>query len=150
MIHERPIRDLIKAGTLVSLPPDVTVGDAARKMLDQRIGLVVVMDGDAVVGIVTERDINFRVVARSRDAEKTRLAEIMSRDPVLLPPDTTVTEALKQVVSRFFRYAVVGTGHQVMGVVPVSLIFAEITKALGSDIGDIDRFIQGEVLEVQD
>ena len=89
------------------------------------------------------------MVARSRDAETTRLAEIMSRNPVLIAPETPVSEALKQVVTRYFRYAVVGAEGRVAGVVPVNLIFAEITRALDNDIGDIDRYIQGEVLEVQ-
>ena len=147
MFHEKPISDLIKTEALVALAPGVTVGEAARKMLDRHVGLVVVVENEAVVGIVTERDINFRVVARSRDAETTRLAEIMSRNPVLIAPETPVSSALKQVVARYFRYAVVGTEGRVAGVVPVNLIFAEITRALDNDIGDIDRYIQGEVLE---
>ena len=149
MFREKPISDLIKPETLVALAPEVTVGEAARKMLDRRVGLVVVVENEAVVGIVTERDINFRVVARSRDAEITRLAEIMSRNPVLIAPETPVSEALKQVVTRYFRYAVVGAEGRAAGVVPVNLIFAEITRALDNDIGDIDRYIQGEVLEVE-
>ena len=66
MFREKPISDLIKPETLVALAPEVTVGEAARKMLDRRLGLVVVVESEAVVGIVTERDINLAQFALGR------------------------------------------------------------------------------------
>ena len=146
MVRKNTVSELIKPETLVLLAPETTVGDAARKMLDRQVGLVVVVEGEIAVGIVTERDINFRVVAHSLNAEKTTLAEIMTANPVLMPPETGLAEALRLVVTRYFRFAVVGSAGRVVGVVPVSLIFAEIARAMDDDITDIDRFIKGEVL----
>ena len=143
-----PIRisDLIDPKTLVALPPETIVAEASRKMLGSHIGLVAVVENQVAVGIVTERDINYRVIAQGRDANTTRLSDIMSRNPVLIPPDTNVFEALKLVVGSFFRYALVGLERQVVGVVPVSRIFAEVTKTMGNDIDDIDSFIRGDGL----
>ncbi|MEI6557875.1 MAG: CBS domain-containing protein [Rhodospirillaceae bacterium] len=136
--------DLINPETLVIMSPDAMVPEASRKMMEHRFGLVVVQDGDNVVGVVTERDINFRVIAQGLDPEKTRLRDIMSNKPFMISPDTDVFDALRQVVSKYFRYAVIGSDGRAVGVVAVNTIFAEVTKSLGNDIGDIDRFILGD------
>ena len=141
-----PIRisELINPENLIILPPETIVTEASRKMLDCHVGLVTVVENDLAVGIVTERDINYRVIAQGRDANTTRLTDIMSRNPVLISPDTNVFDALKLVVRNFFRYALVGVERHVVGVVPISSIFAEVTKAMGNDIVEIDGFIRGD------
>jgi CBS domain-containing protein len=67
---------------LVTMDGDRTLTDAAQQMRDSAIGDVVVMSGDDVVGIVTDRDITVRGVAENKDPASTRLDEITSRDVV--------------------------------------------------------------------
>jgi len=63
-----------------SIAPRATALDASRAMIDQGVGAVLVLDGERLVGIVSERDIVARVVVERRDAEKTLVSEIMTAD----------------------------------------------------------------------
>jgi CBS domain-containing protein len=64
-----------------SIAPRATALDAARAMIDEGVGAVLVLDGDRLVGIVSERDIVARVVVKGRDAEKTLVSEVMTCEP---------------------------------------------------------------------
>ena len=66
---------------------DATVVDAARVMRDDDVGLVPIVDGDRLVGTVTDRDIAIRVVAEERDPERTTVREIASTDLVTIDPE---------------------------------------------------------------
>ncbi len=146
MTQEKTVQDLINNDRLVRLSPHATVTQASREMLRHHIGAVVVEDAQRTVGIVTERDINFRVVAAGQDPTITRLCDIMTPDPTLMPPSTKVTDALRLVVNNRYRYALVGQNHKAVGIVLVSRIFAEVTKQLGNNVEDIDHFIRDGVV----
>ena len=73
-----------KGHTMHSVPPQATVLEAVRKMNQERIGALLVMDGDDLVGIFTERDVLARVVDRTRDPGTTRVAEVMTGNPVVV------------------------------------------------------------------
>ena len=63
---------------LLKASPETLVANAAKRMARKRVGAVLVVEGERLVGIFTERDIAFRVVARGPDAQTTRLAEVMT------------------------------------------------------------------------
>jgi CBS domain-containing protein len=78
----------------VVLPPHATVYDAVKAMAERNIGSVLVVDdGGRLVGIVTERDITRKVLARAKPLRATRLEEVMTRNPEYVTPDDTLEEA---------------------------------------------------------
>ena len=79
----------------ISLPGTALIVDAARKMREAGIGDVVILDGEAVCGIVTDRDIVVRGVAEERDPRSTTLAEICSRELRTLSPDDQIGTAVR-------------------------------------------------------
>jgi CBS domain-containing protein len=143
MTCEKTVMELIDRDRLVRLSPQSTVTQAAREMLRHHIGAVVVDDAERTVGIVTERDINFRVIAAGHDPATTPLSQIMTPSPTLMPPGTKVSDALRLVVHNRYRYALVGEDQRVIGIVMISRIFAEVTKQLGNSVEEIDQFIRG-------
>src|SRR5207248_5442707 len=78
---------------VVSIEADATVRDAARLMEGQRVGCLIVVRGGHTTGIVTERDLVFRVVAAGRSPESTRVGEVASAPIVSVTPEATVDEA---------------------------------------------------------
>jgi CBS domain-containing protein len=79
---------------LVTAKPDETVVDAARKMAENAVGSVVVVDEHGVLlGIVTERDIVVRVVAKGLNPATTLVGEIMTRNPVTIYEDASLSAA---------------------------------------------------------
>jgi CBS domain-containing protein len=79
----------------IALPQAASVFDAAQKMRDASIGNVVVLDGQKVCGIVTDRDIVVRAVADGLDPRVTKLADICSRDLTTLSPENDVGTAVR-------------------------------------------------------
>ena len=106
----------IMATALLSIDPTTTVAEAATVMGERRIGSALVMDGDRLLGIFTERDI-VRALGQHFDAAGHEVAEWMTPDPVSVAPSTPVDDALKLMLDRGFRHLPVAEGERVLGVV---------------------------------
>ena len=145
MPAEKQLSDLMDDAKFVCLSPETTVILASRKMLERHIGAVIVYDNNKMVGIVTERDINYRVVAAQKDPSTTLLSDIMTKNPKTMPPETKVTAALKIMAKNGYRHIPVEVDGNVVGIVSITDVFTESKKKLGGDIKDIEDFILGDV-----
>jgi predicted transcriptional regulator len=102
-------------------------------MTDAKVGMVVVLDGDDLVGVLSERDM-LRSVAENADLDTTPVADVMTRDVVTVAPDLEVYEAAAEMAARNFRHLVVTDDDTVAGVVSVrDVLLAGQRIALGSD-----------------
>ncbi len=121
----------------VSIGPDATVQEVARKMVDERVSAMLISNGEGVLGIVTDRDIRKRVVARGFPPEHP-VTEIMTRDPIVLEGDAHAYEAaMVMMQSNIHHLPVVSDGH-LIGMVSRSdfmRIETEHPLYLVSDIG---------------
>jgi CBS domain-containing protein len=143
MTERKKLSDVMNARKFVVLPQDATAAATAKKMLERQVGAVVVMNGNTLAGIVTERDFNFRLVAAGRDPTTTTLAEIMTPNPKTLSPDTPVVEALETMQKHAYRHVPLEQNGQIVGIVSLRDIFLEVKRALERDIEDSDQFILG-------
>jgi len=82
-----------KKHTLLSIDPNATVMDAATLMNKHRVGALLVLIGEQLEGIFTERDILQRIVAERRDPEETAVGQVMTVEVVCCKPETTVEQA---------------------------------------------------------
>ena len=114
---KRPVREIIERDRLVAVPPTATVEAAVAEMAEHRCGSVVVIEGDAVVGIFTERDLMLRVVHAGRDAKATPIADVMTRTPDTIAADAPVAEAIRAMDEFSYRYLPVLDGSRCIGVV---------------------------------
>ena len=110
------IRDVMTANP-VCCQASATVAEAAQAMKESDIGDVLVMDGDTLVGVVTDRDIVVRALADGRDASSTKLGDICSRDVVTLTPDASVDEAMALMSDRAVRRIPICEGNRPVGMV---------------------------------
>jgi CBS domain-containing protein len=100
-----------------SVGPDTPVTECVRKMTTEGIGALIVMDGDELKGIFTERDALNKVLATGIDPSRTKVSEVMTKDPYCVPPTTTVGEAMELVTERRFRHLPVVEDGKVLAVV---------------------------------
>jgi CBS domain-containing protein len=114
---QRPIRSIIGRHTPVTAPKDTTVAEAARLMKEQRVGALLVLDGERLTGIFTERDALFRVVAEGRDPGATRLRDVMTLNPRTIAPDRPFGHALHMMHEGGFRHVPVVDAGRPVGVV---------------------------------
>jgi len=94
MPENRTIRELMTSNPR-TVDPSTPVAEAARAMKDEDVGSVPIVDGDTLVGILTDRDIALRVVAEGRDPQGTSAGEVASRDLVTVDPQQGLDEALR-------------------------------------------------------
>ena len=111
------IRDVLEPRTLVTAAPETSVAEAARRMKDNKVGAILVLEDDRLVGIFTERDALFRVVAGGRDPAAVLLREVMTREPQTVSADETFGYALLVMYERGFRHLPVVEGDWPIGVV---------------------------------
>jgi CBS domain-containing protein len=105
-----------KAKRLVA-PPGTTVAQAAKLMARKNVGAVMVVEGKRLVGIFTERDAVFRVIAEGRDVATTTIGEVMTPDPIAVDPDEIFGRALLLMHDHGFRHVPVVEKGEPIGIV---------------------------------
>lgn len=115
---ERRVFEPVSQKRVVSIGPNASVREAAGLMTRANCSSVLVMEPPAaLLGIVTERDMMTRVVARGVDPERTTVREIMTPNPTCVPPETLVSDAVVIMLERGFRHLpIVGPGSKILGV----------------------------------
>jgi CBS domain-containing protein len=106
----------IMTNAAVTDRPEDTLAEAARKMWKQQTGSLLVMDGEDLVGIVTERDV-LKAVAGGGPLQSTHVSEVMSKDLVTVGPGTSLREAAKVMADRWIRHLPVVDGGRLVGVI---------------------------------
>jgi CBS domain-containing protein len=103
---------------LVTVDPDATVAEAAALMSINRVGSALVVDGEKLRGIFTERDI-VRALAAEHDAASHAVTDWMTTEPVALSPRTSAADALQQMLESGFRHLPVVDGGRLVGIVSI-------------------------------
>ena len=115
----RSLRTIVAKQAPVTAAKTVTVLDAARVMRQHNIGALLVVDGTRLVGIFTERDALFRVLAEGRDPQATRLGDVMTSQPQTIHPDEPFLHALRIMHKGRFRHLPVVEFDRPLGMVSV-------------------------------
>jgi len=113
----QPIRNVIEPRKLVVASPEASVSEAVRLMRDGKVGAVLVVKEAKLVGIFTERDAVYRVMAESRDPQRTVIGEVMTPEPITVSPDESFGYALLLMHEKGFRHAPVVEDGRPVGVV---------------------------------
>ncbi len=116
-MFDEPVRSLMQRRKLVKASSQTFVSKAAKLMAGRNVGAVMVVEDERLIGIFTERDIAFRVVARGLDAGTTRLADVMTPTPDTVDPDQPFGYALLKMHERGFRHLPVVEDGKVVGIV---------------------------------
>jgi len=113
-----------KGHGVTAVQPSDTVLQAANLMNDRNIGGVVVLDGDRLAGIFTERDVLRRVVAQTLDPAETPVAEVMTTPVITCRPDLTLEDCAAIMTTRNVRHLPVQDGGELVGVVTIRDLLA--------------------------
>jgi CBS domain-containing protein/uncharacterized protein (DUF2267 family) len=111
-------------GRLVVLPPGASIYNASRAMADNHIGVVIVHDGEKVVGMVTDRDLAL-AVADDEDPFQAELAEVMSAPVVVLPPTASEEDAARLMLNHHVRRIPIVDATRVLGLVTLDDLIIE-------------------------
>jgi CBS domain-containing protein len=142
------IQDILerKGGKVFTIEPSATALDAIEKMNHNRIGSLVVMDADQVVGIFTERDVLKRVAGCERRPGEILVAEVMTGDVACCAPDADVDEVGALMKERRIRHVpVCGDEGNLIGLVSIGDINAHHASAQAATIHFLNDNIYGRV-----
>ena len=121
-MSERTVSQSLSQRHVVSLGPQASVHEAACVMTKANCGSVLVIGPtNALLGILTERDLMTRVLAKALNPATTLIAEVMTHSPRCVPPEMKVTDAIVIMIERGFRHlpVVAADGHRILGVFSV-------------------------------
>ncbi|MEU2429374.1 CBS domain-containing protein [Streptomyces sp. NPDC007861] len=119
----------------VCVPATASLENAALRMADAGVGALPVVDGDRVIGVVTDRDLVVRAMARGRSAQMP-VGEVMSTDPVTIEADTAVAVAILIMRSVRARHLPVVAEGRLVGMIAFDDVFWQLTQEL-SDLAAV-------------
>ncbi len=116
-MYSQLVKTVMERKKLLTAPPETTVSKAARLMARRKVGAVMVVEHQHLIGIFTERDALYSVIARDLDTKATTLADVMTPDPVTIGPEKSFGYALLVMYENGFRHLPVVKDGQVVGIV---------------------------------
>ncbi len=132
-----------KGHDVALIGPDGTVYDAIRKMADENIGSLVVMDGEKIVGIVTERDYARNVFLKGKASPTTLVKDIMSIRVICAWPDQSVEECMAIMTDKAVRHLPVLENKRLIGLVSIGDLVKSIIGDQKFIIEQLERYIGG-------
>ena len=105
-----------------------TVIDAVKRMNHGRMGCVVVTEGNKVTGILTERDVLFKLLGKSKDLSKVQVASVMTLNPETLTPQDSIAYALNKMAVGGFRHIPIVTPNDPPAIISIRDIIRYITE----------------------
>lgn len=112
-----PVGTVMERKKILIAPPETSVSTAAELMAKTKVSAVMVVEDGRLVGIFTERDAVYRVIAKGCDARTTRLGEVMTRDPYTVTPKESFGYAMLMMHEHGFRHAPVIENNRPVGIV---------------------------------
>lgn len=116
-VFTQSVRNIMEPRKLLTAPPQTTVLQAAAMMAKKHVGAVLVVEDERLIGIFTERDAVFRVIARKLDPAATPLAEVMTREPKTIGPDKSFGHAMLLMHENHCRHLPVVENGRPVGIV---------------------------------
>lgn len=141
----RTVRQLLadKPAEVFAVAPEAPVVEAIRLMAAKSIGAVLVLRGEALAGILSERDYARKVVLQGRSSADTPASAIMTAQVVTVGPDTPVTACMQLMTERRIRHLPVVEGGQVVGVISIGDLVKAVIADQQLELEQLQRYIAG-------
>jgi CBS domain-containing protein len=132
-----------KGRKIWSTHPDATVFDAIAEMAEKDIGSLVVMDGDELVGIITERHYARNVILKGKASPATPVQDIMERDVITARPEQSVEECMAIMTEKRVRHLPVLEKEKLIGIVSIGDLVKSIIGDQKFTIDQLEQYIHG-------
>ena len=137
------VSDLLKGKgyDVWSLTPDATVYEAIDQMAQKGVGALLVMEGDRLVGIISERDYARKVILKGKASREIDVREVMSHPVFCVHPELTVEETMVLMTEKRIRHMPVVVEEKVVGVISIGDVVRGIIEDKDFDIQQLTQYI---------
>lgn len=141
----KPVRELlrIKGQEIWSVSPDTPVYDALKLMAEKNVGALLVLEGDKLAGILSERDYARKVILKGKASKNTPAREIMSENVVCVTPKQSVAECMALMTDKHFRHLPVIEDGKLVGVISIGDVVKAIISEQKFVIEQLEHYIAG-------
>jgi CBS domain-containing protein len=141
----KTVQQLLESKThrLLTVAPDTTVFDALKLMAEKDIGALMVLDGDKLAGIFSERDYARKVILHGKASRETSVREIMTSKVVCVRPNNTVDECMALMTDKRIRHLPVVDDKRVIGVISIGDVVKEMLAEQQFIIEQLEHYIAG-------
>lgn len=144
-MNRKIVPDIVQPTDVAGVTVETSILDAAQLMRDKKIAALIVMDdGNKLIGIITERDVVFRAVAEGLDPSASTVADIMTSNPDTLAPGDSASDALELMQTRNYRHLPVVEDGNVIAVVSIRDLFSSVKQSLEESIRETEAFVFGD------
>jgi CBS domain-containing protein len=132
-----------KSKDIFSIRSDAMVFEALEIMDEKNVGALLVMDGDRLNGIISERDYTRKVFLRGKRSRETKISEIMSTNLTVTHPREPVEKCLRLMTDKHIRHLPVVEGDQVVGVISIGDLVKHVISCQQAAIAHLENYIHG-------
>jgi signal-transduction protein with cAMP-binding, CBS, and nucleotidyltransferase domain len=139
----RQVKHLLatKGNDIFAIAPEAPVLEAIKHMAERGVGALLVMRGEQLVGIVSERDYARKVILQGHSSAQTAVSEIMSSPVLTVEPETDVFDCMRMCTDSRVRHLPVVQGNRVLGVISIGDLVKEVISAQAEQIDQLQRYI---------
>jgi CBS domain-containing protein len=130
-----------KSHALLSVSPDASVLDALKLMAEKEVGALVVLDGDKLAGIFSERDYARKVILHGKASKDTPVREIMTHKVVCVRPEQSVEDCMALMTDKRIRHLPVLSEKKVIGVISIGDVVKEVISEQRFVIEQLEHYI---------
>jgi len=130
--------------TVHTITPAASVFDAVKQMAEKSIGALVVMEGEKVVGIITERDYARKIILMARSSKETPVRDIMTSSVMYVRPDQTSEECMVLMTENRLRHLPVMDSGNLIGLISIGDLVKDIISEQKFIIQQLEHYITGE------
>jgi CBS domain-containing protein len=130
-----------KGHDIWSVGPEASVYEAIELMADKEVGALVVMEGDSLVGVLSERDYARKVVLQGRSSRDTKIKEIMTSRVAYARPGQTVEECMALMTDKRIRHLPVLEGDELLGIISIGDLVKAIIEEQQHVIEQLEQYI---------
>ncbi|MFI5135891.1 MAG: CBS domain-containing protein [Chitinophagales bacterium] len=139
------VRDILrkKGGSIISVSPEAIVLEALKLMADRNIGGVLVMEGERLAGIFTERDYARKIILKGKSSAEAKISEVMVSNLFTVTPDHDLSQCMQIMSDKTIRHLPVLENGKLIGIISIGDVVKSVIEEQQNVIQHLEQYIAG-------